>query len=87
MVSAVAAMRISPDAFVDGVALGVLCYWRRIMNIGDVCSREVYIVRKGEPLVDAAREMRRRHVGAVVVVEPATICFPSWRKRSMRLHG
>jgi len=40
------------------------------MNIGEVCSREVYIVRKTEPLLEAAREMRKRHVGAVVVVEP-----------------
>jgi CBS domain-containing protein len=39
------------------------------MEVGDVCSREVYIVRPGEPLADAAREMTRRHIGAVVVVE------------------
>lgn len=39
------------------------------MEIGDVCSREVYIVRPNEPLADAAREMDRRHVGAVVVVD------------------
>ena len=40
------------------------------MNIGEVCSREVYIVRKTEPLLEAAREMRQRHIGAVIVVEP-----------------
>lgn len=40
------------------------------MQAGELCSREVYIVRANEPLVDAAREMRKRHVGAVVVVEP-----------------
>lgn len=39
------------------------------MEIGELCSREVYIVRQNEPLVDAVREMHRRHVGAVVVVE------------------
>ena len=40
------------------------------MNIGEVCSREVYIVRKTETLMEAVREMRQRHVGAIVVVEP-----------------
>ncbi len=39
------------------------------MEIGEICSREVYIVRPGEPLVQAVREMDRRHVGTVVVVE------------------
>jgi CBS domain-containing protein len=32
----------------------------------------VYLARPGDALVDAAREMRRRHVGAIVVVEPAS---------------
>jgi len=40
------------------------------MNIGEVCSREVYIVRESEALSEAVLEMRRRHVGAIVVVEP-----------------
>ena len=39
------------------------------MQIGDICSRDVYVVRADEPLAEAAREMDRRHVGAVVVVE------------------
>ena len=39
------------------------------MNIGEVCSREVYIVRPAEPLADAVVEMHKRHVGALVVVE------------------
>lgn len=39
------------------------------MEIGELCSREVYLVRRNEPLVDAVREMHRRHVGCVVVVE------------------
>ncbi len=39
------------------------------MQAGELCSREVYIVRPDEPLADAAREMRKRHIGAVVVVE------------------
>jgi len=40
------------------------------MRAGDLCTREVYLARPGDALVDAAREMRRRHVGAIVVVEP-----------------
>lgn len=39
------------------------------MNVGEACTREVYIVRPDEPLVQAVREMRRRNVGCVVVVE------------------
>lgn len=41
------------------------------MTIGDICSREIYAVRRDEPLAAAVREMRERHVGAVVVAEPA----------------
>lgn len=39
------------------------------MNVGEVCSREVYIVRPHEPLLQAVHEMRSRNVGCVVVVE------------------
>lgn len=39
------------------------------MNIGEICSREVYVARPSEPLAQAAREMCRRNVGTVVVVE------------------
>lgn len=39
------------------------------MNIGEVCTREVYMVNPGEPLLQAAREMRQRNVGCVIVVE------------------
>ena len=39
------------------------------MNIGEVCSREVYIVNAGEPLLQAVHEMRRRNVGCIIVVE------------------
>ena len=39
------------------------------MNIGEVCSRDVYIVRAAEPLAEAIGEMHRRHVGALIVVE------------------
>jgi len=40
------------------------------MEVGDLCSREVYLVKRDEPLAVAVREMRRRHIGALVVVEP-----------------
>jgi len=38
------------------------------MNIGEVCSREVYIFTAAEPLANAAAEMVKRHIGAIVVV-------------------
>lgn len=40
------------------------------MRAGELCIREVYVARPGDPLAEAAREMQRRHVGALVVVEP-----------------
>jgi len=39
------------------------------MSIGDVCNREVVIMRRDESIGDAARLMREKHVGDVVVVE------------------
>jgi len=39
------------------------------MNIGEICTREVYILRPGEPVLQAVLEMRKRNVGCVVVVE------------------
>jgi CBS domain-containing protein len=39
------------------------------MNIGEACTREAYIVSPGEPLLQAVREMCRRNVGCVIVVE------------------
>jgi CBS domain-containing protein len=39
------------------------------MNVGEVCSREVYIFKADEPLANAVAEMVKRHVGAIVVVE------------------
>jgi CBS domain-containing protein len=41
----------------------------QLVNIGEVCSREVYILRPAEPLAEAVAEMHKRHVGGVVVVE------------------
>lgn len=39
------------------------------MNVGQVCSREVYIFKADEPLANAVAEMMKRHIGAIVVVE------------------
>lgn len=39
------------------------------MTIGDVCTRDVVKVRRNETVLDAARLMRDRHVGTVVVVD------------------
>lgn len=40
-----------------------------MMNIGELCNREVVIVRKDETLGEAAMRMRTHHVGDLVVVE------------------
>jgi CBS domain-containing protein len=41
------------------------------MRAAELCTRDVYLARPGDALSHAAREMRRRHVGALVVAEPA----------------
>ncbi len=40
------------------------------MKVGDVCTRAVHVAYPSDPLVEAARNMCARHVGALVVVEP-----------------
>ena len=44
------------------------------MNVGKVCRRLVYRVKAAEPLATAVAEMRRRHVGMLVVVESSPGC-------------
>lgn len=39
------------------------------MTVGQICSRDVATVRRGEPLSDAAALMLRHHVGSVIVVD------------------
>jgi len=39
------------------------------MPVGEICTREVVIVRRKDSIFDAANLMRRFHVGDVVVVE------------------
>lgn len=40
------------------------------MKVGDICSRNVVTVRESDDLTVAARLMRDKHVGYLVVVEP-----------------
>jgi len=39
------------------------------MNIGELCTRDVYIVSPSEDLSQAVHEMRKRNIGCVIVVE------------------
>ena len=40
------------------------------MNVAQLCSRDVVSLRKTDGVITAARLMRERHVGYIVVVEP-----------------
>jgi CBS domain-containing protein len=40
------------------------------MNVGEICQRNVVTVRPFDELVSAARTMREKHVGYLIVVEP-----------------
>jgi CBS domain-containing protein len=39
------------------------------MNVGEACTREVYIVSPDETLLQVVHEMRKRNVGCIVVAE------------------
>lgn len=39
------------------------------MYVGEICTREVVVARREETIQEAARLMRKHHVGDVVVVE------------------
>jgi CBS domain-containing protein len=39
------------------------------MSVGDLCSRDTVVAQRVTTLVEAARMMRERHVGCLVVVE------------------
>jgi len=41
------------------------------MAIGEICSREVIFVRRGESVREAAVLMREQHIGSLVVVDDA----------------
>jgi CBS domain-containing protein len=40
------------------------------MNVGTICQRLVFTVRRSEEVISAAQIMREKHVGYLVVVEP-----------------
>ena len=40
----------------------------RVMNVGEICNREVVFTYRGTPIVEAAKLMREHHVGSLVVV-------------------
>jgi CBS domain-containing protein len=42
------------------------------MSAGSICSREVDTANYGESVLDAARRMRERQVGALIVVDDMT---------------
>lgn len=50
------------------VVLLVLCQWRIAVKVGDFCNRDVIVIGKDESVVDAAKLMRKHHVGSVIVV-------------------
>lgn len=39
------------------------------MRVGDICTRKVILIREGATIREAAEEMRRRHVGSLIVVD------------------
>lgn len=39
------------------------------MNIGEICSRNVHVVKRELPLPDAVRKMMQQQIGALVVIE------------------
>ena len=41
------------------------------MNVGQMCQRNAVTVQVGDEIATAARLMREKHVGFLVVVEPA----------------
>lgn len=43
------------------------------MAIGELCTRDVFFVARNESAADAARLMRERHVGALVVLDPPQV--------------
>jgi CBS domain-containing protein len=42
-----------------------------MMSVGEICNREVIVIQRDEPVVEAAKLMRQFHVGAVIVIDKA----------------
>src|SRR5688572_9194655 len=45
---------------------------RTAMNVGQICQRNVVTVRASDDLSTAARMMREKHIGYLIVVEPTS---------------
>ncbi len=41
------------------------------MSVGEICNREVIVIQRDEPVVEAAKLMRQFHVGSVIVIDKA----------------
>lgn len=41
-----------------------------MVNIGEICNREVIVALREMPVLEAAQLMRQHHVGTIVVCEP-----------------
>lgn len=39
------------------------------MSVGEICNREVIVIQRDEPVLEAARLMRTYHVGALIVID------------------
>ncbi len=39
------------------------------MPVGEICTREVTVIRRDETVMEAAKLMRQHHVGSILVVE------------------
>lgn len=48
------------------------------MNVGEICERDTVTIRPQEDIFAAAKLMRDRHVGYLIVVEPA-VTDGTWR--------
>jgi CBS domain-containing protein len=48
------------------------------MNVGEICERDTVTIRPQEDVLAAARLMREKHVGYLIVIEPA-VAEGSWR--------
>lgn len=48
------------------------------MNVGEVCERDVITIRPQDDVFAAAQLMREKHVGFLIVVEPA-VADGTWR--------
>ena len=39
------------------------------MSIGEICNREVIVIQRDEPVLEAAKLMRQYHIGSIIVID------------------